>query len=272
MMSPSSSSSILPILSVVLLYLSLITIIIHQIDSAEIVNNKDDEITQWKSLIDKLRTNKGIETYAKAKTRAKFKTVQEVGEYLAKCPYVQNDTEKAWLVFLWITDNIGFDVKSYLSDNKSKNDAQNVLTRGSSTCYGYSEFFNDLSKRLGIESVVSTSGYSKAFGYRVGNKLTKNHRWNAFRAKEDGMWRYVDSTWGAGHVSDDFKFEKELDPYQFATPPFIFNERHFSDEFYVGRTQKSLEEFESAQANEIYFHLAGLKCSNCPSSEIRLEF
>lgn len=208
----------------------------------------------------------------KAKPRTKVKTLQEVADYLAKCPYVCNDLEKTWLVFVWIAENIAYDSRSYMSGKyESISDAQSVLTSGLSVCQGYSELFADLCKRLGVEC-VSMSGYSKAFGYRIGQKLNKkDHRWNAFRSKEDRKWRYVDSTWAAGHTTWDFKFVKEFDPYYFATPPYVFNERHFSDEFYLESTHKSLEEFEKAPANELYFHMCGLKCLNYHTSEIRLK-
>jgi hypothetical protein len=71
----------------------------------------DDQTDEWKTLIVKLRANQDLNSYAEAKPRTQFKTVKEVGDYLAKCPYARSEMEKVWLVFLWITDNIAYDVK-----------------------------------------------------------------------------------------------------------------------------------------------------------------
>lgn len=229
----------------------------------------EDQIEEWKSLIETLTAKKDIEFYVKAKPRGKFKAVKEVGDYLAKCPHVRNDMEKAWLVFLWVTDNIAYDIEGYKSGNYARSDVESVFKSGLSVCQGYAEIFTDLAKRVGLEC-MAMSGYSKGFGYRIGSKLTKtDHRWNAFRSRDDGIWRYVESTWGAGHATKDFEYVKEFNPYFFATPPDIFNETHFSTEFYLGNTHKNLGEFEKAQNNKLYFHLCGLKCLNYQTSEIR---
>lgn len=224
-------------------------------NSAELTNkveqNEDDQIDEWNRLIAELSSNTAIDSYVKAIPRETFKTVDEVGEYLAKCPYARNEMEKAWLVFLWITEYIAYDIEGYKKGQYSKTDPQSVVTNGISVCDGYAQLFTYLGKRVGIEC-VSILGYAKGYGYRNGSKFTNtDHRWNAFRLKDDGNWRYVDSTWAASMPHGfDLRFEKQFRPSFFATPANIFNETHFTNELYLGNTHKSLDEFERATCEQ----------------------
>ncbi|MCR4640818.1 MAG: chitobiase/beta-hexosaminidase C-terminal domain-containing protein [Lachnospiraceae bacterium] len=62
----------------------------------------------------------------------------------------------------------------------SKYDAYNALVEGEAVCQGYSEAFEYLLQRIGVEGqVVSSSAI--------------NHAWNVLRL--DGQWYYIDNTW-----------------------------------------------------------------------------
>lgn len=43
------------------------------------------------------------------------------------------------------------------------------------------------------------SGYSKAYGYNLGDKITKtDHEWNLIEVQ--GKWYFMETTWGSGHA------------------------------------------------------------------------
>ena len=49
---------------------------------------------------------------------------------------------------------------------------------------------------------MKLSGYSKGYGYKMGQTFTgdSDHAWNAVYL--DGRWHLLDSTWGSGVVDD----------------------------------------------------------------------
>lgn len=228
-----------------------------------------DDIETWKKLIEKLNSNKKFAEYVNARPRQSFKNVNELADYLRGGPY-NTELEKVWLIYVWITFNIDYDVEGFLSDNYGINDARNVLLRGKCVCAGYTELFKQLCIKLDIECVYIT-GYSKASGYEIGQKITKaDHAWNAFKFS-NGKWHFVEATWGAGTVEGS-KFSKKFNPYYFATPPHIFNEKHFSESFRLENEEMTLDDFEIAQSNDIQFHLHGLKCTTNRSSAIQTQY
>lgn len=164
-----------------------------------------EQIREWKSLIESLLANEKLTKYARARKRAEFRRVEEVGEYLLRCEAATNDVEKFWLVYVWVTNNIAYDSVGYLSGNYSKCDAQSVLERGLGVCAGYANLFKELSNFLGVDC-LRISGYSKGYGYRIGEekKMTENHAWNAIRSNRVGLV-FIDSTWGAGHCTNDMR-------------------------------------------------------------------
>ncbi|MGE5549379.1 MAG: hypothetical protein ACM3ZC_02470 [Bacteroidota bacterium] len=74
--------------------------------------------------------------------------------------------------------------------------------------------------------MVTIEGYAKGFSYAPGDRFDRtNHDWNAVRI--DGEWRLLDATWSAGHVSADYRFERDFDDFYFFTPPEQFIHTHF---------------------------------------------
>lgn len=166
----------------------------------------DEQIEEWKSLIESLMSNHELISYAKAKPRKQFKELREVGEYLSKCSSAKSLVEKAWLVYVWVTDNIDYDFEGYRTGNVPNCSSQSVLETGYSVCEGYSNIFQDLCAHLNVEC-FKFSGYSKGFSYRIGSKMTEtNHAWNAIPCGKDGKLRFIDSTWGSGYGTDDYKY------------------------------------------------------------------
>lgn len=164
----------------------------------------DDLTEDWKTLISTLNSNQELTSYALSKPRSEFKSVKELGDYLSRCEIAHSSVEKAWLVYLWVTENISYDADDFKEENHAAPvDSQSALESGVSICAGYADLYKVLCTRVGVEC-VAISGYAKGFNYRIGSRLAKeNHWWNAVKC--DGKWKFVDSTWGAGFVTNDLK-------------------------------------------------------------------
>jgi transglutaminase/protease-like cytokinesis protein 3 len=228
--------------------------------------NLTSEIQDWKNLIQSLQKNENLKNYALSTQRTTFKSVDDLIHHLSlyEC---ENTIEKAWLIYLWITDNIEYNIEGYLSGNYGNNDAESVLQTGLGVCKGYAGLFERLCQGLGI-TCKQISGYSKAFSYKIGNKLTKeNHAWNAIDL--NGKWHYVESTWGAGYVDSSLnKHVKKFEPYWFLTPADIFIYKHYSEDFQLQSKKISLQEFEAMPSFYLSFHLNGLELLSHKSSVI----
>jgi transglutaminase/protease-like cytokinesis protein 3 len=132
--------------------------------------------------------------------------------------YANSDADKARIIFTWITNNIAYDVPSFLSGQYGSVSPGDVLKERKSVCSGYANLFNALAHEMGLEAVV-IEGYSKGLGYRWGEELKVNHAWNA--VKVGSGWYLVDATWGAGYVNGN-NFVPSFNPHYFATPPQVF--------------------------------------------------
>lgn len=233
----------------------------------EIALNKsfDKETEEWFKLIHNLNSNEKLKTHATSRRRNEFANVDSLAEYLSKGPG-KSDVEKAWLAFVWITDNIVYDGEGLKRNKPGKNDAESVLSSGKAVCEGYSDLYQQILSRMNIDC-RKIGGYSKSFGYEIGSKLTKeDHAWNT--VKIGNKLQYVEPTWGAGFLDKDYRFNKRFQPYHFFTPSNVFLEKHFSEPNQLQAKKITLTEFENLQMNELEFHFLGLKCKTFDTCKI----
>ena len=71
-----------------------------------------------------------------------------------------SDSEKSFLIYYWVTNNISYDTKSLISKKYIPNSPIDTFTNRKSTSTGYSRLYRDLCNKLNIESVC-IKGYSK---------------------------------------------------------------------------------------------------------------
>ncbi|NTV27719.1 MAG: hypothetical protein HGA93_03440 [Methanothrix sp.] len=154
-------------------------------------------------------------------------SVQSLAAYLTGP--AKNDREKARAIFRWITENIDYNVEVFFKEGSGPTNSEDVLKSRKSVCYGYSDIFLSLAKEAGIEA-VRISGYGKGYGYVPGKNFSGpfNHAWNAVMI--NGSWYLMDSTWGAGYVSEDRKYVRRFDDHYFMTPPSQFIYDHYPED------------------------------------------
>ncbi len=170
---------------------------------------------------------KNVDEHALNTPKSAEKSVSKLAKYLLK--EANTDLEKARAIFIWITDRVEYDVKSYFSGRIKNQAPKRILKKKVAVCDGYSQLFKAIADEMGLET-IKISGYAKGFGYQ-GNKRIEgppNHAWNV--VKIDGQWHFIDSTWAAGTVGYNRKYNKEFNEHYFLTPPDEFIGDHWTND------------------------------------------
>lgn len=153
--------------------------------------------------------------------------------------------EQVRAAYAWIARHIDYDIKSlnkpgkvvyyaYSSEaeklvkEKEINEqlALRTLRKHKAVCHGYATLFQVVCEQLNIEC-VTISGTAKIYETDIGHVPgIPNHAWNAVRI--NGIWRFVDVTWGAGYIhGNPPKFHEDYDDIYFFTPPEKFYLNHY---------------------------------------------
>jgi hypothetical protein len=158
----------------------------------------------------------------------------------------KTDTDKIRAAFYWTASNISYDLRNMYAvnfDETVQGKIEKTLQTKKGVCIHYAEVFNELSRKIGVESYI-IEGYTKQSG-KVGGLA---HAWTA--AKIDGLWYVFDPTWGSGYVNNG-KFYKKLNNAYFKAEPAKIIASHIpfdylwqflnypitNQEFYQGKIQ-----------------------------------
>ena len=153
-------------------------------------------------------TDEKIATIPTANTQ----TTDDIVTYIKQ--HFPSDTGRVRAIYVWITNNINYDVaklKAYNNTSEpSRQTVTNVLQTRNAVCQGYADLFIELCNKLAIPASF-VGGYTK----RDGKVSTIPHAWTA--VKLDNRWYLFDPTWGAGYIKNDqfirhatFSFYKRL--------------------------------------------------------------
>lgn len=163
-----------------------------------------------------------VDAYADAAPRFAEQSIPALAAYLAKSG--PDDLMRTRALYRWVTRNIAYDVRGFVSGNYGDMTPDGVLRRRVSVCEGYSRLTQVLGAAMGLE-VAMIKGWSKGYSYTSGAKVggDVNHSWNA--VKINGQWRLMDPTWGSGYLGDKMKFVREFQEHYFLTSPeeFVFD-------------------------------------------------
>lgn len=146
-------------------------------------------------------------------------SVEELSAYLSST--AKNKEEIIRSFYVWIAENIDYDVKALSIPGQTRIKPEDVLQKKKAVCEGYSILFKAFCDEANIKCYV-IPGYSKGYGYRRGKKfIEEDHAWNAVYVNDD--WHLIDVTWGAGGISFNKTFKR------------AFNEKYFmpSKEFFL---------------------------------------
>ncbi|XP_028294577.1 uncharacterized protein ky [Gouania willdenowi] len=174
----------------------------------------------------------------------------------------RNELERLRAIWVWLCNNIEYDVSGYLGHSERLSSTEEVIAAGRGVCCSYSNLCSEMCREVGIEC-QEVPGYSKGIGYRQGQSLKNvksDHLWNA--ALLEGQWFLLDSCWGAGRVDmENESFVKRFDDFYFLTDPEEFIYTHFPDEekWQLLNTPISIEEFQQRVFKTSAFFTMGLR-------------
>ncbi|CAN9502621.1 unnamed protein product [Ophioblennius macclurei] len=172
------------------------------------------------------------------------------------------ELEKLRAIWVWLCDNIEYDVSGYLGRSEKLSSSEEVIAAGRGVCCGYSNLCSQMCREVGIEC-QEVAGHSKGVAYRQGQSLRKvksDHLWNAVQL--GGQWFLLDACWGAGRVDMEREsFVKRFDDFYFLTDPEEFIDSHFPDEekWQLLDTPIALEDFERRVFKTSVFFTLGLR-------------
>ena len=121
------------------------------------------------------------------------------------------DYDKARAIYTWVADNIYYDMPAFREGyNKDAADPVMVMKTKRAVCAGYSQVLSIMFHMAGMPCIYTTGDCSGI-----------GHAWNL--ACIDGVWCFIDSTWGSGNVYDNDTFTKGNVNYQYfaTTAQFI---------------------------------------------------
>ncbi|XP_076861997.1 kyphoscoliosis peptidase-like isoform X2 [Brachyhypopomus gauderio] len=171
------------------------------------------------------------------------------------------DLERLRAIWIWLCDNIEYDVSGYLGVTEKVCSPERVVETGRAVCCGYSSVCLHMCKGVGLEC-KEVSGHGKGAGYRPGmsyQNIKSNHSWNAVRLEDH--WYLLDACWGAGKVDMDNRvFMKRYNEFYFLTDPEDFINSHCPDEeeWQLLENPVHLEEFEKMVLKTSEFYRLGL--------------
>lgn len=138
-----------------------------------------------------------------------------------------SDAQKALNIYVWIVNNIRYDVKALRKIKANTFNPKQTLKRRKGVCYQYSDLFTVLAQNAGI-SARTITGYSRGFSYHEDDTFyEENHSWNG--VKIDSAWYLLDATWGSGNLVQKNRWFRELlfklfkAPYLNTTYKFVTN-------------------------------------------------
>ncbi|CAF5041821.1 unnamed protein product, partial [Rotaria sp. Silwood1] len=162
-----------------------------------------------------------------------------------------------WIIFYWITLNIEYDTVSYFSKNYKDQTAEGVFRTKKGVSAGYTNIYKYLCDQLNMPC-ENISGYAKGYGFdeREGTPNETDHAWNAVDI--DNHWYLIDSTWGAGHLTEQKMFQRELNSYYFFAHPheMIYHHLPENDKWQLLRKPIKMKQYlQMPKIHPIYFQL-----------------
>ncbi len=160
-----------------------------------------------------------VDAHARSISFTTRQDIRALAQTLSEGCKTEKETARAF--FVWIANNIEYDVKTYttkdeieLKERIAQQMPYRVLRSKKAVCEGYSNLFVALCEAVDIQALKVT-GITKD---DLGKVSPEGHAWCLVRA--DGDWDLIDPTWGAGEVDDvENKYYKNFEEEHFFTPP-----------------------------------------------------
>ena len=185
----------------------------------------------------------------------------------AKDDFSLTTAETAYMVYIWISENIEVDCDNY--DGKYQS-ALTTFNTGKGGFVGISNLFLTMCLRIDIHSEL-INGHVKSMKNSDGKIIAEEeHVWNLIII--DDNYYLVNPTLGAG-TCDGNKYIKRFNDFYFATKPEYFIRTHFPDlsEYQLLDNPISYDKFKSMAFLRHYFYYNGFETINPDTNDINLK-
>ncbi|MEO5995500.1 MAG: transglutaminase domain-containing protein [Chitinophagaceae bacterium] len=129
-----------------------------------------------------------------------------------------SDTERLRAIFVWVANNINYDIVKFNARNNSLQPVEDILKSRYAVCKGYSDLFIELSNQCNL-TAMPVMGYTQ----HKGVVAPVSHVWAA--VKLDQEWYLFDPTWAAGYVLNN-KFTRNFSNTYYKVPPYEMIKDH----------------------------------------------
>lgn len=189
--------------------------------------------------------------------------------------------------FIWITENIAYDVKALIREDYSVANLSYVVRYKKTICGGYASLLKYFCDAFAIENEI-IQGYARTGKKTIflnQNRLRSNHAWNA--VKINGSWRLLDPTWASGYTDDvddnKKKFHKGFNEVYYFTLPekLILNHLPENKKFQLTNKKIDKKEFRDSplfmsdfladDISEVFPHVSLIKAKVGDTLSFRLK-
>jgi transglutaminase/protease-like cytokinesis protein 3 len=191
------------------------------------------------NLLNKAEVDKKIEHDIQHAKTQHFKTLGDVNAFLTKNKVTEYQKVRSF--FVWITQNIEFDMHSYLTNHFPPQHPLVVYQSKKALSKGFADMLSIFCQNNDIEC-RSLKGYTRGFDIEKEKKEYPNHYWNVVRI--DGYWYLLDMLMCVGKVEKNTFIKKSNEDY-FLPPPIEFIKTHLPmhASWQLLENHVSLEEF-----------------------------
>jgi transglutaminase/protease-like cytokinesis protein 3 len=114
--------------------------------------------------------------------------------------------------------NIEYDTVSFFTKNYADQEPVGVFNNKKGVCAGYANLYKYLCDQLQLHCEI-VSGYSKGYGFDDQHRVKPevDHAWNVVEIYQHKY--LIESTWGAGNLTNTKQFQRALSVYYFLPRP-----------------------------------------------------
>ena len=213
----------------------------------------------------------------------------------------EGEIDKVRSIFIWITNNIQYDVKGFHRNNiyleiekelagvsgkvyyeqYNKKVVAKVFKERRAICDGYSRLFKYLCTQSNLKAEIII-GYARIISDTIGVIQPTSHAWNSISINKKIY--LLDATWASGYCNNGVtKFTKQYNNFYFLTSPAAFINRHYPEvqKWTLLKSPPTLVEFFNAPLIESAFYEVKLKSflpkegvllRDSVNSQIKFEF
>lgn len=191
------------------------------------------------------RNFKIVDDYVKSLGALDSMTMGTINNVVSK--KFEDKIDKARAIYVWIANNISYDIKAGRTNNVTKNSPTEVLLYRKAVGTGFASLFQDMCSSADIRC-LTVDGFVKTGTQQIEEDETDiNHSWAVVQlGQSPETWYYVDPAWGSGYPDAEMKvFTKSFNEGYFFADKTIFNWQYYPDNeaWKLGDAPKNKKDF-----------------------------